>query len=115
MKKSSGSICSLESPFAYVGCANDRSNMAIAGAVECSLLQRPLRRALSPNPPSGTFTTICGASSGVVDSRVRVCGTWELRKVDRSIFAVVAKGNLQRCVHSLAEKAADLINEDQMV
>lgn len=49
---------------------------------------------------------------GVVDSRLKVHGTKNLRVVDASIFPMEILGNIQATVCAVAEKAADLIIED---
>jgi choline dehydrogenase-like flavoprotein len=50
---------------------------------------------------------------GVVDDRLVVYGTKNLRVVDASIMPLVPTGNLQLCVYAIAEKAVDLIREDR--
>ncbi|KAI0595415.1 hypothetical protein F4775DRAFT_585580 [Biscogniauxia sp. FL1348] len=50
---------------------------------------------------------------GVVDPRLRVYGTANLRVVDASIFPLEPLGNIQTTVYAVAEKAADIIKEDR--
>ena len=50
--------------------------------------------------------------NGVVDSRLKVYGTKNLRVVDASIFPMETLGNIQATVYAAAEKAADFIKED---
>ncbi|KAI1495110.1 hypothetical protein F5X96DRAFT_613462 [Biscogniauxia mediterranea] len=50
---------------------------------------------------------------GVVDARLRVYGTANLRVVDASIFPLEPLGNIQTTVYAVAEKAADIIKEDR--
>jgi choline dehydrogenase-like flavoprotein len=50
--------------------------------------------------------------NGVVDSRLKVHGTKNLRIVDASIFPMETLGNIQATVYAVAEKAADLIKQD---
>lgn len=51
---------------------------------------------------------------GVVDSKLIVYGTSNLRVVDASIFPIEPLGNLQGIVYAeVAEKAVDLIKEDR--
>lgn len=49
---------------------------------------------------------------GVVDSQLRVYGVQGLRVVDASIFQLIPRGNIQRSVYAVAEKAADIIKAD---
>lgn len=49
---------------------------------------------------------------GVVDPRLRVYGTKNLRVVDASVLPIVPRGNPQRTVYAVAERAVDLIRED---
>ncbi|KAI1498089.1 hypothetical protein F5X99DRAFT_420881 [Biscogniauxia marginata] len=51
---------------------------------------------------------------GVVDARLRVHGTANLRIVDASVFPLEPLGNIQTTVYAVAEKAADIIKEDRM-
>ena len=46
---------------------------------------------------------------GVVDSKLIVWGTQNLRVVDASIFPFISRGNTMSTVYAVAEKAADLI------
>lgn len=47
-----------------------------------------------------------------MDERLRVYGTKRLRVVDASISPMTTRGTTQASVYPLAEKAADLIEED---
>ena len=47
-----------------------------------------------------------------LDSRLRVKGVKNIRVVDASAFANNVSGNIQSSVYATAEKAADLIKED---
>lgn len=49
---------------------------------------------------------------GVVDARLKVYGTTNLRIVDASIFPIIPRGNIISTVYAVAEKASDLISED---
>ncbi len=49
---------------------------------------------------------------GVVDERLIVHGTSNLRVVDASIMPLEPQGNIQSSVYTIAERAAELIRED---
>ncbi len=51
-------------------------------------------------------------TGGVVDPRLRVYGTKNLRVVDASVLPIVPRGNPQSSVYAVAERAVDLIRED---
>lgn len=59
--------------------------------------------------PSGTCAMLPREQGGVVDGRLRVYGTTNLRVVDASIFPIEPLGHLQSTVYAVAERAADLI------
>lgn len=61
---------------------------------------------------SGTCVMMPREDGGVVDNRLKVYGTTNLRVVDASIFPLEPRGNIQATVFAVAEKAADLIKED---
>ena len=50
---------------------------------------------------------------GVVDSRLTVHGTSNLRVVDSSVFPVIPGGHLMAVVYGVAERAAVLVKEDE--
>lgn len=63
---------------------------------------------------------VCGSCAmlprdqgGVVDARLLVYGTKNLRVVDAAIFPLQVTGNIMSTVYAVAEKAADLIKEDR--
>lgn len=62
--------------------------------------------------PSGTCAMLPCEKGGVVDSRLRVYGTTNVRVVDASVFPIEPLGHLQSTVYAVAEKAADLIKAD---
>lgn len=62
--------------------------------------------------PAGTCAMMPADMGGVVDSRLRVHGTSGLRVVDASIFPLEPAGNIQATIYAMAERAADLIKED---
>ncbi|KAG9186620.1 hypothetical protein G6011_09728 [Alternaria panax] len=59
----------------------------------------------------GTCAMMPRELNGVVDSRLKVHGTKDLRVVDASIFPMETLGNIQATVYAVAENAADLIEE----
>lgn len=60
----------------------------------------------------GTAAMMPREKGGVVDSRLNVYGTKNLRVVDASIFPLIPRGNIQSTVFAVAEKAADIIKAD---
>lgn len=61
---------------------------------------------------SGTCVMMPKEDGGVVDAKLKVYGTTNVRIVDASIFPLVPRGNIQATVFAVAEKAADIIKED---
>lgn len=57
----------------------------------------------------GTAAMLPKDKGGVVDSRLLVYGTKNLRIVDASIFPIIPRGNILSSVYAVAEKAADII------
>ncbi|ETS81086.1 hypothetical protein PFICI_06088 [Pestalotiopsis fici W106-1] len=62
---------------------------------------------------SGSCSMLPREQGGVVDGRLRVYGTSNLRIVDASVFPLEPLGNIQATVYAVAEKAADFIKEDR--
>jgi choline dehydrogenase-like flavoprotein len=60
----------------------------------------------------GTCAMMPREDGGVVDPRLKVYGTRNVRVVDASVFPLVPRGNIQAMVFAAAERAADLIKED---
>lgn len=60
----------------------------------------------------GTCVMMPREDGGVVDARLKVYGTANVRVVDASIFPLEPRGNIQATVFAVAEKAADIIKED---
>lgn len=69
-------------------------------------------RLLSTFHPAGTCAMMPVGLGGVVNDRLKVHGTRNLRVVDASIFPMEPLGNIQATVYAVAEKAADLIKAD---
>ncbi|KAL1963012.1 hypothetical protein VTN77DRAFT_8760 [Rasamsonia byssochlamydoides] len=61
---------------------------------------------------SGSCAMMPREDGGVVDPRLTVYATKNVRVVDASIFPLVPRGNIQATVFAVAEKAADIIKED---
>ncbi|KAH7051160.1 choline dehydrogenase [Macrophomina phaseolina] len=61
--------------------------------------------------PTGTASMLPLGLGGVVDARLKVYGTQNLRIVDSSIMPMIPAAHLQACVYAVAEKAADLIKD----
>jgi choline dehydrogenase-like flavoprotein len=64
---------------------------------------------------AGTCRMAGRDNGGVVDNRLMVHGVKNLRVVDASIFPLMPMGNIVTSVYAVAERAADLIKEDQRV
>lgn len=62
--------------------------------------------------PIGTCAMQPAHKGGVVDERLRVHGTKNLRVVDASIFPLQVQANLQTLVYAVAERAADFMKAD---
>lgn len=62
--------------------------------------------------PIGTCAMQPAHKGGVVDERLRVYGTKNVRVVDASIFPLQVQANLQTLVYAVAERAADFIRAD---
>lgn len=62
--------------------------------------------------PSGTCAMMKQEMGGVVDARLRVYGTKNLRVVDASIFPIEPRGNILTSVYAAAEKGAEMIAKD---
>ncbi|KAK8005511.1 GMC oxidoreductase [Apiospora arundinis] len=61
--------------------------------------------------PAGTCAMRPREDGGVVDERLLVHGTTNLRVVDASVFPLMPSGNIQATVYAVAERAADFIKE----
>lgn len=72
-----------------------------------------LRRTATTNyHPCGTCAMMPEKDGGVVDPKLRVYGTTNVRVVDASVFPIIPRGNIISTVYAVAEKAADIIMED---
>lgn len=59
----------------------------------------------------GTCLMLPKKDGGVVDPKLRVYGTKNLRVIDASIMPCEVQGNIQTAVYAVAEKGADLVKE----
>ncbi|KAJ4246021.1 hypothetical protein NW762_013765 [Fusarium torreyae] len=75
-------------------------------------IQAVRARSLSNMHPCGTCSMMPRAEGGVVNSRLLVYGTRNLRVVDASIFPLIPLGNIMPTVYAVAERAADFIKAD---
>jgi choline dehydrogenase-like flavoprotein len=71
-----------------------------------------LNNTLSIFHPTGTCAMLPRAQLGVVDPRLVVYGTRNLRVVDASVFPVQVSAHIQTAVYGVAEKAAEIMIED---
>ena len=75
--------------------------------------KRFLRETATTNyHPCGTCSMTPEKDGGVVDPRLRVYGTANVRVVDASIFPIIPRGNIISTVYAVAEKGADIILQD---
>lgn len=75
--------------------------------------KRWLRETATTNyHPCGTCSMTPEKDGGVVDARLKVYGTANVRVVDASIFPIIPRGNIISTVYAVAEKAADIILQD---
>ena len=70
------------------------------------------RTSISSWHPVGTCAMKPRNRGGVVDERLIVHGSKNLRVVDASIMPFISRGNTQSTVYAVAERAADMIMED---
>lgn len=70
------------------------------------------RKFASEYHPIGTCSMLPRHRGGVVDERLKVYGTENVRVVDASIFPLQVRGNLQTLVYAVAERAAEFIKGD---
>ncbi|RYO74710.1 hypothetical protein DL762_010306 [Monosporascus cannonballus] len=68
--------------------------------------------ALSSFHPTSTCAMLPLEKGGVVNERLIVHGTRNLRVVDASAFPITTRGNPMATVYAVAERAADFVKED---
>ncbi|KAF5718168.1 alcohol oxidase [Fusarium globosum] len=71
-----------------------------------------LRTTLSIFHPSGTCAMLPKSDGGVVDAKLKVYGTENLRVVDASVIPLLISAHIQTAVYGIAEIAAELIIKD---
>jgi choline dehydrogenase-like flavoprotein len=57
----------------------------------------------------GTCSMLPREDGGVVDPKLKVYGTANVRVIDASIIPLEVQGNIQTAVYAVAEKGADLV------
>ncbi|KAK0881022.1 hypothetical protein LTR87_005143 [Friedmanniomyces endolithicus] len=62
--------------------------------------------------PCGTCGMMPESTGGVVDARLKVYGTRNVKVVDASVMPIIPRGNIITTVYAVAEKAADVISKD---
>lgn len=65
--------------------------------------------------PCGTCAMLPLADGGVLDHKLVVYGTKNIRVVDASMIPLIPRGNIQSTVYAVAERAADLIKLDHNI
>jgi choline dehydrogenase-like flavoprotein len=72
-----------------------------------------LKRTATTNyHPCGTCAMMPEQNGGVVDTKLKVYGTTNVRVVDASVFPIIPRGNIVSTVYAVAERAADILWED---
>ncbi|KAI9170815.1 GMC oxidoreductase family protein [Paramyrothecium foliicola] len=72
-----------------------------------------VRKTTSPiYHPSGTAALLPKKDGGVVDTRLKVYGTQNLRVIDASIIPVLVSAHITTAVYGIAERGAELVIED---
>jgi choline dehydrogenase-like flavoprotein len=75
--------------------------------------KRWLRETATTNyHPCGTCSMTPEKDGGVVNQRLKVYGTANVRVVDASVFPIIPRGNIISTVYAVAEKGADIILQD---
>ncbi|KAI0145239.1 glucose-methanol-choline oxidoreductase-like protein [Xylariaceae sp. FL1272] len=94
--------------------ANGRRNaIAPADISDVQSMKEYLRKAtLSSWHPTSTCAMLPLDKGGVVNERLVVHGTSNLRVVDASVFPLTTRGNPMATVYAVAEMAADIIKKD---
>ncbi|KAK0714897.1 GMC oxidoreductase-domain-containing protein [Lasiosphaeris hirsuta] len=85
---------------------------SVTAANETALLEAIREGLVTEFHPCGTAAMMPLELGGVVDPRLLVYGTENLRVVDAAIIPIIPAAHLQAGVYAVAEKAADIIKED---
>ena len=72
-------------------------------------------RAATNYHPCGTCAMMPRVDGGVVDQKLRVWGTSNVRVVDASVFPIIPRANILSAVYAVAEKAADIFAAERDV
>ncbi|KAL7928259.1 hypothetical protein V8C35DRAFT_318568 [Trichoderma chlorosporum] len=72
------------------------------------------QRVISNMHLCGTCPMMPRDTGGVVNNRLLVYGSKNLRIVDASVFPLIPLGNIMTTVYAVAERAADFIREDRL-
>ncbi|KAJ3579473.1 hypothetical protein NPX13_g1101 [Xylaria arbuscula] len=101
-------------PLASLLKANGRRNAAApADIADVEAMKEYLHKtAMSSWHPTSTCPMLPLDKGGVVNERLVVHKTKNLRVVDASVFPITTRGNPMATVYAVAERAADLIKED---
>jgi choline dehydrogenase-like flavoprotein len=104
---------SLVEPLASMYKEKGRSNMPNGVLSNIDEAKIWLKEAASTQfHPTSTCAMMSRELGGVVNERLIVYGTTNLRVVDASIFPLVPKGPITSTVYAVAERASDMIKED---
>ncbi|KAI1346177.1 glucose-methanol-choline oxidoreductase-like protein [Xylaria sp. FL0043] len=101
-------------PLASLLKVNGRCNVtAPSDITNVEAMKEYLRKTtMSSWHPTSTCAMLPLDQGGVVNERLIVHGTKNLRVVDASVFPITTRGNPMATVYAVAERAADLIKED---
>ncbi|KAJ5107104.1 glucose-methanol-choline oxidoreductase [Penicillium angulare] len=92
---------------------NGRRNHPDAFLTDLDSAKKYLRDTASTTyHPCGTACMLPWEKGGVVDAKLRVYGTKNLRVCDSSILPLVMVGNIMTAVYAIAERGADIIKAD---
>ncbi|RAK75705.1 GMC family oxidoreductase [Aspergillus fijiensis CBS 313.89] len=100
-------------PLADYLAADGRRNHPDASLTDLDSAKRYLRDTATTTYHScGTVAMLPREKGGVVDERLRVYGTTNLRVCDASIFPLIPAANIMSTVYAVAERAADIIRAE---
>ena len=99
-------------PLASLFKKEGRRNPPGATVKDLASAKELIKQVISYYHPTGTCAMMPKAIGGVVNERLIVYGTSNLRIVDASIMPLEPRGNIMSSVYAIAEKASDLIKDD---